>query len=251
MHTMRRDSSTVGWNGLGDDWIAFAQKNESRIHFILPNMLQYLGDVRGKALLDLGCGEGGYARELARRGAQVWAVDCAERAIAYASERAQQEQLSVRHLVRNSSDLWGLESGSFDVVLCSMMLMDCEDLEGTLREIARVLRPGGLLCASVLHPCFNGHYELGIGRQGEGAERQVVVRNYFEPREWSAPVGDSATPVVWRHRTLEEYVKSFVRCGLTMVDLWEPRATAEQARLARTMALLDRVPLYLYWKLQK
>ena len=93
MHTMRRDSSTVGWNGLGDDWIAFAQKNESRIHFILPNMLQYLGDVRGKALLDLGCGEGGYARELARRGAQVWAVDCAERAIAYASERAQQEQL--------------------------------------------------------------------------------------------------------------------------------------------------------------
>ena len=118
-------------------------------------------------------------------------------------------------------------------------------------EVLRVLRPGGLLCASVLHPCFNGHYELGIGRQGEGAERQVVVRNYFEPREWSAPVGDSATPVVWRHRTLEEYVKSFVRCGLTIVDLWEPRATAEQARLARTRALLDRVPLYLYWKLQK
>ena len=78
MHTMRRDSSTVGWNGLGDDWIAFAQKNESRIHFILPNMLQYLGDVRGKALLivDDTMTTGSTASELASVLLRAGAVRC-------------------------------------------------------------------------------------------------------------------------------------------------------------------------------
>lgn len=74
--------------------------------------------------------------------------------------------------MRNSNDLFGLPDASFDVVLCSMMLMDCEDLEGTLREAARVLRPEGRLFASVLHPCFDGNHESGIGRQGTGIDRR-------------------------------------------------------------------------------
>ncbi|PHU37946.1 hypothetical protein CSX02_05250, partial [Agathobacter ruminis] len=51
-------------------------------------------------------------------------------------------------------------------------------------EVVRVLKPGGPLFASVLHPCFDGNYDTGIGRQGQGIERQVIVKNYFEPREW-------------------------------------------------------------------
>lgn len=250
MKEMKHDSSTRSWNGLGDEWLELARQ-ESRLHFIMPCMLGLMGEVTEKRILDLGCGEGGYARELTRRGAQVTAVDCSEKAVAHARRLAAEEKLAITHLVRNSNDLFGLPDASFDVVLCSMMLMDCEDLEGTLREAARVLRPEGRLFASVLHPCFDGNHESGIGRQGTGIDRQVVVKNYFEPRTWEAPLWGGMTPVIWRHRTLEEYVKAFVKCGLTLVDLNEPRATDEQAKRSTAMAWLQKIPLYLYWELKK
>ena len=51
-----------------------------------------------------------------------------------------------------------------DVAVCSMALMDFDDLDGALREIARVLVPGGRLCASILHP----------------ADSQTLVTGYFD-----------------------------------------------------------------------
>lgn len=251
MKEMQHDSSTMAWSAMGDEWFVLAQKGESRMCFIMPNMLRLMGDVAGKRILDLGCGEGGYARELTRRGAQVTAVDCSARAIEYAADLANQEQLDIAHYIRNSNDLFDIASEQFDVVLCSMMLMDCEDLDGTLREAARVLKTGGRLFASVLHPCFDGNHDTGIGRQGTGVNREVVVKNYFEPKTWEAPLWGGTIPVIWRHRTLEEYVKAFLRAGLSIVDLNEPRATDEQARISPAMAWLQKIPLYLYWELKK
>ncbi len=248
---MKQDSSTVAWNAMGDEWFELAQTGESRNCFIMPNMLKFMGDVKGKKILDLGCGEGGYSRELTKRGAQLVSIDCSKKAIEYAAALAKEENLSITHFVRNSNDLFDIESEQFDVVLCSMMLMDCEDFEGTLREVVRVLKPGGRLFASVLHPCFDGNHETGIGRQGVGIDRQVVVMNYFEPKEWEAPLYKGTIPVIWRHRTLEDYVKTFLKVGLTIVDMNEPQATDEQAQISVAMAWLKKIPLYLYWELKK
>lgn len=251
MKEMKHDSSTIAWNTMGDEWFEMAQTGEHRNFFIMPNMLRFMGNVKGKKILDLGCGEGGYSRELTKRGAQLVSVDCSKKAIEYAVEEANKEKLIIEHFVRNSNDLFGIESEQFDIVLCSMMLMDCEDFEGTLREAARVLKPNGRLFASVLHPCFEGNHDIGIGRQGTGIDRQVVVMNYFEPKEWEAPLYRGTIPVIWRHRTLEEYVKTFIKAGLTIVDLNEPRANDEQANHSVTIAWLQKIPLYLYWELKK
>lgn len=251
MKEMKEDSSTIAWNAMGDEWFTLAQTGEARLHFIMPNMLKYMGGVEGLRILDLGCGEGGYSRELTKRGAHLVSVDCSRKAIAYAERLAEEEKLSIKHYVRNSNDLFDIDSEQFDIVLCSMMLMDCEDLDGTLREVSRVLKPGGKLFASVLHPCFDGNHETGIGRQGNGIDRQVVVMNYFEPKEWEAPLYQGTIPVIWRHRTLEEYVKAFLKAGLTITDLWEPQADEEQAAISAAMAWLRKIPLYLYWKLEK
>ena len=59
---INHDSSTRAWNTLGKEWFELAQTGESRVHFIMPYTLAKLGDVAGKKILDLGCGEGGYSR---------------------------------------------------------------------------------------------------------------------------------------------------------------------------------------------
>ena len=251
MGKMKHDNSTIAWNNLGEEWFELAQTGESRIHFIMPKMLEYIGNVDGLKILDLGCGEGGYSRELAKRNAKVVAVDCSEKAIKYSMKLAKEEALDIKHYIRNSNDLYEINDNEFDIVLCSMMLMDCEDLEGTLSEVVRVLKPNGKLYASVLHPCFDGNHEKGIGRQGVGIDRQVVVMNYFEPKQWEAPLYKGKTPVLWRHRTLEEYIKAFIKAGLSIVDINEPRATDEQAKISTGIAWLQKIPLFLYWELKK
>ena len=200
-------------------------------------------------ILDLGCGEGRYSRELAQRGADVTAIDCAAFSIDCAKKKAQENGLNILHYIRNSNDLYDINDSCFDIVLCSMMLMDCEDLYGTIKEITRVLKPSGKLFVSVLHPCFSGK---NIGRQDEGINRKVVVENYFYPTEWEQPISkNSTTPVIWRHRTLQDYVKVFVKCGLKIIDLNEPVPTAEQAEISVGIAWLQKIPLFLFWELKK
>ena len=251
IYMIKKDSSTESWGKLEmtEEWIQMAQTNPHRIHFIMPFTFQQLGDVSGNVILDLGCGEGGYSRELAKRGAAVTAVDCAENSIKYCISKAEEEQLKIAYYVRNSCDLYDIADNTFDVVLSSMMLMDCEDFEGTVREITRVLKPSGELFASVCHPCF--HYSGGIGRQRINGNKEVVISNYYHPTEWKAPLHSGSVEVVWRHRTIEDYVKMFIKCGLTITDLHEPVPTEEQAAVAEDIAWMQKIPIFMFWELKK
>lgn len=248
---MKKDSSTKSWGNekMSEEWIRNARTNPYRMHFIMPFTFQRLGDVAGKAVLDLGCGEGGYSRELARKGAVVTGIDCAKEAIGYCTEQAKEEDLSITYHVRNSADLRDIADESFDIVLASMMLMDCEDFWGTIKEIARVLKTSGKVFASVCHPCF--HTSGGIGRQGSGLNRQAVVSDYYHPTEWEAPLASGSVPVIWRHRTLQDYVQAFVGCGLTITGLHEPVPTKEQAAQGESIAWMQKVPIFLFWELEK
>ena len=101
------------------------QTNPYRIHFIMPFTFKQLGDVSGKTILDLGCGEGGYSRELARRGAIVTAVDCGEHAIKYCVSKADEEQLNIGYHVRNSCDLYGIDIVVIYTALTAKPLILC------------------------------------------------------------------------------------------------------------------------------
>lgn len=246
---MIKDSSTESWNKVAEEWIPFAQTNDYRLYFIMPFTLDQLGDVFGKKILDIGCGEGGYSRELTKKGATVTAVDCAKDLIDYSISKADEEKLTIYHYLRNSNNLYDISDNTFDIVLSSMMLMDCEDFEGTIQEITRVLKPSGILFASISHPCFTGK---DIRWQNIGGERKFFVEDYFYPVEWKELIASNfRTPVIFRHRTLQDYIKTFVKCGLTIIDLSEPIPSEEQKKMSARLTRLQKVPMFLFWKLKK
>jgi ubiquinone/menaquinone biosynthesis C-methylase UbiE len=115
--------------------------------------LHLLDDVRGKRVIVLGCGGGQDAVALGRMGAIAVGIDQSERQIEYA------RTFAARHIAANASfvvgtvdDLSRFDDGSFDAAVSAHMLNYVERIEQTLREAARVLKPGGSLALSVRHP---------------------------------------------------------------------------------------------------
>lgn len=246
---MIKDSSTECWNQVKiDEWINIAQTNDFRIYYIMPYTLEKLGDVRGKYILDLGCGEGGYSRALAQKGAVVTSADCSAVMIDYAEKKAKVEGLSISHFIINANELSNIAENYFDVVLCSMMLMDVENINGTLQEIHRVLKPEGTVFISILHPCFKGKETKWIKDNGN---IEVLVSDYHNPKEWVGEIKGMNAPILYRHRTLSEYVKAFVKNGFRIIDMNEPIPTEEQSRMSSRVAWLEKIPMYLFIELQK
>jgi 2-polyprenyl-3-methyl-5-hydroxy-6-metoxy-1,4-benzoquinol methylase len=102
-----------------------------------------LGDVRGKRILDLGCGSGETTVVLATRGAKVTGLDLSPELIELAEKRLKQHHVTAQ-LRTASAYSTGLECESVDIVFAISILHHL-DLERARQEIWRVLRPGGLL----------------------------------------------------------------------------------------------------------
>lgn len=242
------DSSTRSWQSIADEWIAHADTNDYRNHFLMPNMLAMAGNVAGLDLLDLGCGEGGYGRELARRGARVVGVDGSARLIEVARARAASAKVSVDLHCANANRLDGVAGASFDRVLASMSLMDVEDYPGAIREIARVLRPGGELLMSITHPCFQARVSRWVKDQ-RGQPRFFSVDHYFDRVAWEEHMAAEFTrPVLRRHRPLEDYMAAPLAAGLILREFREPVPTDEDLTKSHRFWKLKRIPYFLFMR---
>jgi len=247
----RNDSSTRSWEAAADDWVAHADQNDYRQYVLLPLTLELIGDVNGRRILDLGCGEGGYSRELVARGARVMAVDGSSRLVEVARQRAAAAEQAMEFLVANANSLEPIKSGAFDLVLASMVLMDVEDPEGAVREAWRVLLPGGQLLMSITHPCFSAPVSEWV-RDGSGEPLHFAVDRYLERLAWDDFVTSKFRhPVVRRHRPLEDVMRPFLACGFLLRAFHEPAATAEQVARSSRLARLARIPYFLFMRWDK
>ncbi|MEM6385457.1 MAG: bifunctional 2-polyprenyl-6-hydroxyphenol methylase/3-demethylubiquinol 3-O-methyltransferase UbiG [Pseudomonadota bacterium] len=97
----------------------------------------------GKDVLDLGCAGGFMAEAMAANGARVTGIDPAAQAIEAARAHAESSALDIRYDVGVGEHL-PYDNAAFDYVVCVDVLEHVQDLNKVLREVARVLRPGGL-----------------------------------------------------------------------------------------------------------
>ena len=241
------DSSTRSWDAIADDWVRHADTNDYRNDLLMPLMLELLGDVRGISILDLGCGEGGYSRELARRGAKVVGVDGSSRLVTRARERAP----DIEYIIANANALATIKSESFDIVMASMSLMDVEDYEGAIDEAWRVLVPSGRLFMSITHPCFSPPVSGWI-KSETGELKFFAIDRYMEHAEWDDFIADSfARPVVRRHKPLQDFIGPLLRRGFLLRVFQEPVASAKQIRTSPRLERLNRIPYFLFMTWEK
>ena len=137
-------------------------------------------------------------------------------------------------------------SGAADLVVCFMVLMDVDDLDLAVCELARVLAPGGVLCAAILHPIFtSGLFVDGDPNQtfymGEYARS---MRHVFDGQR------HDGVPFVIRveHRPVERYSRALEAAGLALTHVREPLPTDDAVATRSEFAKFRRVPEFLHFR---
>ena len=227
------------WDGNAELWASHVRAgcDAYREHFNNPAFLEFVGDLKNKTVLDAGCGEGLNTRILARAGARMTGVDISPKMIELARADEKQNLLGIRYQIASFSDLSLFEDGAFDVVVSFMALMDGADYEGAVREMFRVLRPGGELIFSIRHPCFCVADTEWIPDE-DGNDVKLAVTRYFESKPYVEHWRFSKAPnpteerfeVPFFPRTLSDYINPLIEAGFILNELHEPRPTEEACR---------------------
>ncbi|WP_042147234.1 class I SAM-dependent methyltransferase [Paucisalibacillus sp. EB02] len=229
--TFSTDEAIKRWNLHAESFTARYTKygDKSRIVALNPTIFSLMGEVNGKQVLDAGCGEGYLSRLLADKGAEVTAVDYSDKMLEIADERTPSEA-RIHYYYGNCENLDFLEGEQFDMIVSNMVILDLEDYQSALREMYRLLKPGGTFIFSILHPCFITP-NSGWIRNDQGEKSSWKVDRYFHEGVYDQrfPFG-TGDPIVWYHRTLTSYFKAILRAGFIVEDLVEPKPSKEILR---------------------
>jgi SAM-dependent methyltransferase len=176
-------------------------------------VLRLLGAGPGK-LLDVGCGGGSHALAFAEQGWQVTGVDISAGQLELARKRG------VEVVEADASSL-PFEEAAFDSAVSMFTHTDVEDFAAVVREIARVLRPGGRLVYLGVHPCFVGPHAFVHDR--DVPELHPGYRDSSYRREAPGIWGEGLRAKVgaW-HLPLGIFLQTFLDAGLALEQLEEP-----------------------------
>ena len=196
-----------------DDFAAtYAAANDNGLFnawYTRPEMLRLTGNVTGQRVLDAGCGHGPLMVALRDRGADVAGFDLSPAMIDLAADRLG-NTADIR--VADLAAPLPYEDDEFDVVTCSLALHYVQDWASALTELRRVLKPGGRLVVSIIHP-----FVYAFTYQDQD---YFALTRYSEDYQHD---GNAFTLTYW-HRPLQDVINAFLDAGLVITSTTEPAA---------------------------
>ena len=139
------------WNSVAAGWVRWWDVWERAAQPVSDRLVELAGLASGHVVLDVACGLGEPAITAARRvglHGRVIATDCAPAMLREAVWRADAAGLSNIEFREMDAERPDLESVAFDAILCRWGFMFVPDLEGSLRRLLALLKPGGRLAAA-------------------------------------------------------------------------------------------------------
>lgn len=247
------------WNANAEAWTELSRAGFDRYRDLVntPAFFRLLPPVDGLACLDLGCGEGHNTRLLAGHGARVAALDVAETFISAAAGR---DRAGIRYLVGDGATL-PFRASAFDAVTAFMSLMDVAEPERALDEVARVLRPGGFVQFSILHPVSTAPIRRWVDDEA-GVRQALAIGDYFYEGPLTETWTFGAAPaqvraryqpftITYARRTLAGWLGAVIGAGLVIEAIAEPRADEETAAAHPQVADTRIAPYFLIVRARK
>jgi SAM-dependent methyltransferase len=210
------------WDADADDYLAEHGGDIGDVDFVwCPEGLReadahLLGDVEGARVLEVGCGSAPCSRWLARAGARPVALDLSGAMLRHAAQLGEATGTPVP-LIQAGAERLPFADESFDVACSAFGAVPfVAEPEQVMREVARVLRPGGRWVFAVNHPM------RWMFSDDPGPGGLTVQQSYFDRTPYLEVDGAGRATYVEHHRTLGDRVRDVVAAGLLLDDIVEP-----------------------------
>jgi SAM-dependent methyltransferase len=228
------------WEAHAQSWVTWARTpgHDSYWRYHRDRFLRLLPPPSG-LVLDVGCGEGRLPRDLKERGYDVIGVDASPTLI----EHARAADPTGDYRLADGARL-PMADKSVQLVTAFMSLHDIDDMEGAVREIARVLTDDGWLCAAIVHP---------LNSAGRFASRDrdapfVIEGSYLDQHSYADAIERDGLQMTFTsvHRPLQAYFAALAEAGMVVDRLVEVPDETEAAG-----DRWQRMPLFLQWRARR
>ena len=192
----------------------------------------------GRRTLDIGCGEGRLARDLKKLGHNVIGIDASPSLVS-----AAREMDALMDIRLADAAAVPLTDASVDLAVAFMTLHDIDALATAVREIARVLQPGGKLCLAIVHPINSaGRFE-----QQTATAPFVIGGEYLRQFHYTDTIERDGLTMSFSsvHRPIESYFLAVEDAGLLIEALREP-GVPDHAVVSDADRRWQRLPLFLH-----
>jgi SAM-dependent methyltransferase len=191
-------------------------------HTILPGILKLLGNIEGKKLYDVACGNGFFSRYLKSRGAKgVWASDVSKRLIEIAGAKGTP---GIKYLMRNASNFGGIPKRNFDVIVAVEAVPYIRNIDTFFRGAAQSLKSNGQFVFSCDHP-LKSIASSAVGRKINPNRAALYYLNpkieSVKKRHW----GSTSVKIGYERyaRPLSFYINLCGKNGLYIDAIIEPK----------------------------
>lgn len=183
-----------------------------------PILRDWLGEMAGRRVLDLGSGFGWFCRWAREAGAaEVLGLDLSENMLTAARAMTSDPAISY---ARADLETVEIEPARWDVIYASLVLHYIVGIEALFARVAAGLRPGGTFVFTVEHPLFTAPSKPGFETRADGMVWPLTHYLDAGPRvtDWLAP------GVIKQHRPVGDYVSALIGAGLTVTGIveWAP-----------------------------
>src|SRR5215472_3014964 len=235
-----------GWESSAQAWIdSMGERGErgdwGRRHILDPVMMARVASGAFGNALDVGCGEGRFCRMLKAAGIRPTGIDPTPAMIEAARKRDPSGDYR-----QGRAEALDFADASFDLVVSYITLVDIPDFRAAIREMARVLRPGGSLLMANLTGYISACCDRGWVKDDTGKDLHFPVDNYL--KEFPLWLEWSGIRVVNWHRPLDAYIKAFLEAGLMLKFFSEPAPVSGEADLQERAR---RVPWFVVMEWQR
>lgn len=209
-----------------------------------PILDQLIQGVEGKDILDLGCGDARYGKELlGRKSRSYHGIEGSENMFALAVENLKNTEASIEYF---DIERYDYPKEKYDLIVSRLVFHYVQDLEGLFIKLHGCLKAGGELIFSAEHPVITSCNEAYHGKQ---RREKWIVDNYFASGErvnyW---IGKN---VVKYHRTIEEYFQMIQNAGFEVLALRESKPDGKYFERQEEYERRMKIPLFILFKLRK
>jgi ubiquinone/menaquinone biosynthesis C-methylase UbiE len=176
-----KDEQLHQYDEISVEYASLAEVDPAKRYVQYPSTLKMLGNVRGKKVLDVGCGAGNFTRILAKLGANVFGYDPSVKQIEQAQKKEDEQHLGIKYSIGDRPEI--PPDYKLDEAVSTMVLMYAADKENLLdifTNVYSVLAEKGSFTSIIYNPNFKGLGKVAYKRRFSKAEDGKVKVDFLD-----------------------------------------------------------------------